>query len=294
MRSAETAAPKRRHAQRARPPRANHAYAHQNREDQGPQEVELLLDGQRPQVLEQRRTSYGLEVGLLAEDQVPVGDVPQGRQHVPTQPGHLPWQEHDRVGERDHEDDVEGGQQPPGASHPECLEVYAAPLAPLGEQQRGDEVAADDEEDLDAQESSRKKGGAAMVEEHGDNGQGAQPVQARHVGQVRSLTSRDGATASARGGHGAPACSPARGPAGRPMRRRVARFSSPRLSPRAAKDGARTLTTSSSPRGVVPRRSSRRSSGVLVDPFTVAPVPSDQTGQDEGVYLQAYRHTRSM
>jgi len=48
---------------------------HAGREGERPEQVELLLDRQRPEVAEQRRARELLEVGLVAEDQVPVGDV---------------------------------------------------------------------------------------------------------------------------------------------------------------------------------------------------------------------------
>jgi hypothetical protein len=75
-----------------------------------PHQVELLLHGQRPKVLQQRRSPYGLEVGLVAEDQEPVGDVAKGRQHVVPEPRNLAWQEDHREGEGDDEQHVECGE----------------------------------------------------------------------------------------------------------------------------------------------------------------------------------------
>src|SRR5918998_217269 len=51
------------------------AKAYPEGEDGGPEQVELLLDRQRPQVPEERGAAHRLEVRLVAEDQVPVGDV---------------------------------------------------------------------------------------------------------------------------------------------------------------------------------------------------------------------------
>lgn len=56
--------------------------SHPPDEDQGEEEVELLFDGQRPEVPEERWSGEGLEVGLLAEDHDPVGGVGQGAEYV--------------------------------------------------------------------------------------------------------------------------------------------------------------------------------------------------------------------
>jgi hypothetical protein len=60
--------------------------------------------------------------------------------------------------------------------------VNATLLTPLCQQQRGDEVAADDEEDLDAEESTRHPRQTSMVEEHGDDGERTQTIKAGKVG----------------------------------------------------------------------------------------------------------------
>jgi hypothetical protein len=47
----------------------------------------------------------------------------------------------------------------------------------LRQQQRGDQVTTDDEEDLDAEEAARDLAQFSVVEEHGDDGECAQPVE---------------------------------------------------------------------------------------------------------------------
>jgi hypothetical protein len=123
----------------------------------------------------------------VAEHEVPVGHVPQRRDNIAAQPRDLARQEHDRVDERDHEQQIHRGEQPAGAPEPEILEVYATPLPPFRQQQRGDEVSADDEEDLDAEEAARDPGQLGMVEEHRDNGERAQPVETGRVRQPHAL-----------------------------------------------------------------------------------------------------------
>ncbi len=183
MATAEAAAPASVTASTRRRLRRVAPTAHPDREDQRPQQVELLLDRERPQVLEQRRPSDGLEVGLLPEHEVPVRHVPEGGQRVAAQSGHLARQKDDRVGEGDDEQQVERRQEPAGAAQPERLQVDAAPSSPLREQQRGDEVAADHEEDLDPEETAGDPGQISVVKEHGDDRERAQPVEAGPVGQ---------------------------------------------------------------------------------------------------------------
>ena len=65
--------------------------AHPPGQDQQPRpdEVELLLDRQRPQVLEHRRAAGRLEVALVGQDVDPVGDVGQRRGQVALLMGRL-------------------------------------------------------------------------------------------------------------------------------------------------------------------------------------------------------------
>ena len=100
-------------------------------EQQRPQHVELLLDSQRPQVLQQKWPPDGLKVRFLPDDEVPVGHVPERRERVLAQSCDLAGQEHDGERECDHEQQVQRGEQPAGASHPEAHEVYAALPTPL-------------------------------------------------------------------------------------------------------------------------------------------------------------------
>jgi hypothetical protein len=53
---------------------------------------------------------------------------------------------------------------------------------PLCEQQSGDEVAAEDEEDLDSEEPTRYPRQPGVVEEHGDDRERAQPIETRQIG----------------------------------------------------------------------------------------------------------------
>ncbi len=130
--------------------------AQQHDEDQRPQQVELLLDGERPQVAQQQRTPELLEVRAVGRDEVPVGRVRQRRQDLRPQLGRL-------VAEEEHHDDagrgqqqVERGQEPAGPAPVEAAHADGARTVVLLQEQHGDQVAADHEEDVDAEEATRQ------------------------------------------------------------------------------------------------------------------------------------------
>ena len=84
-------------------------------------------------------------------------------------------------------DDDQGGQQPPRAPQPEAAQVDPVSCLPLDEQQRGDEVAAEDEEEVDAEEAARQPVDPRVVEEDCPHRERAQAVQSRAVGDVRRV-----------------------------------------------------------------------------------------------------------
>ena len=148
---------------------------------QRPQQVELLLHGQRPQVAQQRRPLELVEVGRAAQDEVPVHRVGQGGEEVTLEAGQLLPDEQD-ADQGDGEQQCEHrGQEPSGPAEPEVLQPDG-PVAPvLAEQQHRDQVAADHEEHLDTEEAAPQPRGVAVVDDHRDHGQGAQAVQPREV-----------------------------------------------------------------------------------------------------------------
>ena len=77
-----------------------------------------------------------------------------------------------------------------GAAQPEGLEINAVVPLPLGDEERGDEVAADDEEHLDAQEAAGQPAHVGMVGDDSEDGHGAQTIEARKIGQARAAVSR--------------------------------------------------------------------------------------------------------
>ncbi len=90
-------------------------------EDDGrPHDVELLLDGERPHVLEHRGLGRGGEVVPSAHDEVPVGHVEQGGQRVEAEAGELPGARKDLHDQgHTHQHHQEGGQEAAGPTRPQ-------------------------------------------------------------------------------------------------------------------------------------------------------------------------------
>src|SRR5256885_16651636 len=78
---------------------------------------------------------------------------------------------------REHHDH-ERGEQAPRAPQPEAAQVDPVSRLPLDEQQRWDQVPAEDEEEVDAEEAARQPVDAGVVEEDGRDRHRAQSVQA--------------------------------------------------------------------------------------------------------------------
>ncbi len=163
----------------AGPEAAGPAGLEDHEQEQRPDQVELLLDGQRPQVLERwRRPELG-EVRVVRQRLPPVAGVgDRGEQRRPER-GQLGRLDHGRGRGHHDEQDRQGRQQPPGPPGPESAQVQPAVPVPLGGQQVGDQVSAEHEEDVDPEEPPGKCGQLLMKGNNGNNGQCAQPIQAR-------------------------------------------------------------------------------------------------------------------
>ena len=83
-------------------------------EDQreGPHEVELFLESERPQVLERRRPPAGDEVGLVPDDEPPVRDVAERGDEVSPETRYFLRPEGPDHGSRHEQDHCQGRQQP--------------------------------------------------------------------------------------------------------------------------------------------------------------------------------------
>ena len=175
--------------------------ARQQRDEQDrPDHVELLLDRQRPQVLQRERG---------AEHVGPVEDVAEGQpdrsQHVAdrrTETGRGDEQRH-----RAH--DAKRRQQPGRPPGVEAAETDVADAMALLEEQPGDQEPAQEEEEVDTEEPALEP--SEEVEgDDGDDGDGSQPVELGAVAHAhttvdlglgrRSFPGRGRAGARSKGG----------------------------------------------------------------------------------------------
>ena len=159
-----------------------------------PEQVELLLDRQRPRVQQRRRLGELVEVTLPGEHEPPVRAVAQGGQRVGAKAG--------PVGRVGHEVDVRGNPQQrqhqsrgeaAGPANPERLEADAARALPLGDQQGRDEKARQREEHVHREDRAGNMGDTGVVEQHVDDADAAQAVQRRHITEAPPPAARGGA-----------------------------------------------------------------------------------------------------
>ena len=137
-------------------------------------------------MLERRGRGEELPVALVREDRAPVGDVADGGERIGTDPRELdrlrvePGVERDGRHERE-----ERREQPARATHPEGPERDTSRGRLLAEQQRGDQVAGEDEEEIDPEVAAAQRA-PRMEEEHAEQREPAQPVERGEVTDARA------------------------------------------------------------------------------------------------------------
>ena len=154
-------------------------------DDERPQQVELLLHRQRPHVLEQRRTADVLEIREMVEDQVPVLHVRERGDHLTAELVDRVGEEQQRVQRHRGQHREQRGEQAAGAAEPESAEIDVAVLAPVGEEQGRDQVAADHEEHVDAEEPPGDPVLVAVVQQDRDHRERAEAVKGRDIAETR-------------------------------------------------------------------------------------------------------------
>jgi len=77
-----------------------------------------------------------------------------------------------------HEEHRQRWQQPPRPPHPELPQRDGARAMPLGDEERADQVAADDEEHVDAEEAGWHPPHVGVIQHHRGDGQRPHPVDA--------------------------------------------------------------------------------------------------------------------
>ena len=173
----------------------------EEREDERPQEIELLLDRERPDVPQHRRPADRDEVRDLVEDQVPVLDVEdRGDRLAPKLRDRVGEEEQGVEGDHPHHQE-EGRQEPPRTAEVEPPEPDVVVLAPVAEEQAGDQVAADHEEDVNAEEAAGHPLHVAVIEEHGNDRERPQPIERGYVPDSRQARGDDAVRRNGSGHH---------------------------------------------------------------------------------------------
>ena len=156
---------------RPKPPTAT-TYDHRRHdEQQRPQDVELLLDRQRPEVLDGTGVLTLCQVvdGLSGEP--PVDDVQRACGDVAGGGEPAQWrQEHPGQGDRREQDDHRGGQQALDPAGVEAGDREPSGPLDLGNEQAGDEEPGDHEEDVDTDEAAVEERQAGVIDQDRPDG----------------------------------------------------------------------------------------------------------------------------
>ncbi len=146
---------------------------------EGPDEVELLLDPEGPDVEQRLRGRVRVKVaGLPRRHQVEA--EPHARHDVPAERHEGAGKEHlepDRVARReDHHQAREDAPYPPSVEGGDHTDSAPARVPEAFEEDRRDQEAGDHEEHVDAYESAPHPSGECVEADHKEDRDGAQPV----------------------------------------------------------------------------------------------------------------------
>ena len=122
---------------------------------------------------------------------MPVGDVGERRETVLRDVFRIDLvADQERVNADCGEDEEQRGKQTARAATPERAQRDAGRSVPLVDEQARDEEAAEDEEQVDAQEPAWSNVRGEVIENHGDDRDTAQPVERAEVGHTRRTRGR--------------------------------------------------------------------------------------------------------
>ena len=149
-------------------------------EQQRPAQVELLLHGERPEVLYRARRAVRLEVVDRVPRELPVLEVERARPDLGggvRQPRRRQQQPRGHPGHGQHEG--RRGHEPLGAPSPEVKQGDLAGLVILAQQVPGDQEPGDHEEDVHAGEAAGEQRRVQVVDHHHADGQRPQALDVR-------------------------------------------------------------------------------------------------------------------
>ncbi len=172
---------------------AGHAAQHHEHQRR-PHPVELLLDRQRPEVLERRRRTAGywaeqVLVGAVAGEEHPVGDLEQRAPRSCDRRSATPSNRSvvaDRIGDADQAQDARR-QQPSESPGVERRGGRSSRTACSLQEQTRDQEAGQREEHRDAEIAAAEPRNACVEQQHDDHGKGSHTVQGRLVGDRRTI-----------------------------------------------------------------------------------------------------------
>ena len=149
-------------------------------DDDRPEQVELLLHAEGPEVEDRRRGLAGREVVGRLRRESHVGDEQRGRGRVRRGTGHEERRKEDD-GDRDGHEEDDGGRRQDAArsSRVERWEGERPRLTDLAEHEAGDEEPRDHEEDVDARKPAREPRDGCVEEDHEQDGDRPEPLDVR-------------------------------------------------------------------------------------------------------------------
>ncbi len=168
-----------------RPPARRAEGGADRHEGQREQQVELLLDGQRPHVRHRRRVAEQQRVVAGGGGEAPVGRVAERRQQVAPEGRRGPGREHGLEQDDRRHRHQQGRQQAPRPPLPEPGEREPPGAVPLGQGERGDQEPRQREEARHPQEPAPRRGEPGVEPEHRQQRQPADPVERRHIPERR-------------------------------------------------------------------------------------------------------------
>lgn len=121
------------------------------------------------------------EIRDVLDDEPPVAHVQRRRHDVAAQVSQLSPVEKRDPGNDHRQHDDEGRKQPAGAPNPEVGQAEAPGLAPVLEEQVGDQITAQGEKHPDAEQASLGPSHIEVVDDHGQDRDCPQPVEAGDI-----------------------------------------------------------------------------------------------------------------
>ena len=163
-------------------------YRQHPHDEDGPEEIELLLDRQGPGVREGRRGPGRGEVVRSLCDEVPIGDVERRTEDVPAE-GRIGPRWERQLRDEHHRDDQEeqSRQKPTRPPGPEVSEPDAPAALHFGQQQGGDQESGENEEGVDSEIATGQPADASVVGEDARDSKGPHPIECGNVAEARVL-----------------------------------------------------------------------------------------------------------